>query len=77
MSRSRKKHAIVKDKTGRWYNRIIRRHQNQEIRGIKTLADLMDYRISHPYEIVNQWDICDWIFRFDNDEEWAERVKRK
>jgi hypothetical protein len=37
----------------------------------------MDYRISHPYEIVNQWDICDWIFRYDNDEEWAEKVKRK
>ncbi len=57
MSKSRKKVAIVKDKTGRWYNKIIRRRQNQEVRRILTLADIMDYNISHPNEIVNKYAI--------------------
>lgn len=77
MSKSRKKVAIVKDKTGRWYNKVIRRHQNQEIRKILTLADIMDYNISHPYEIVNQYDICDWIYNFEGDSNWETKIKRK
>lgn len=77
MSKSRKKVAIVKDKTGRWYNKVIRSHQNQEVRRILTLADIMDYNISHPYEIVNQYDICDWKFSFEGNPNWETKIKRK
>lgn len=77
MSKSRKKVAIVKDKTGRWYNKVIRRHQNQEVRRILTLADIMDYNISHPYEIVNQYDICDWKLIFEGNPNWETKIKRK
>lgn len=77
MSKSRKKVAIVKDKTGRWYNKVIRRRQNQEIRKILTLADIMDYNISHPYEIVNQYDICDWVYNFEGNPDWETKIKRK
>lgn len=77
MSKSRKKHAIVKDKTGRWYNKVIRHRQNQEVRRILTLADIMDYNISHPYEIVNQHDICDWKLIFEGNPNWETKIKRK
>ena len=77
MSKSRKKVAIVKDKTGRWYNKIIRRRQNQEVRRILTLADIMDYNISHPNEIVNKYDICDWKFIFEGNPDWETKIKRK
>ena len=62
MSRSRKKHAIVKDKTGRWYNKLIRRRNRIEVKQMLVLKDILEYNISKPYELVNQWDICDWKF---------------
>lgn len=77
MSKSRKKVAIVKDKTGRWYNKVIRRCQNQEIRKILTLVDIMDYNIPHPNEIVNKYDICDWKFIFEGNPDWEIKIKRK
>ena len=77
MSKSRKKVAIVKDKTGRWYNKVIRRRQNQEVRKILTLADIMDYNISHPYEIVNQYNICDWKFILEGNPDLKIKTKRK
>jgi hypothetical protein len=62
MSRSRKKHPILKDKTGHmWYNRIIRRRQRQQVKEILTLQDVMDYEISNPKTFVNDYDICDWV----------------
>lgn len=60
MSRSRKKHIIVKDKTGRWYNKLIRRRNRVEVKQIANLTDMLEYNISQPYELVNPWDICDW-----------------
>lgn len=60
MSRSRKKKAIVKDHTGRWYNKAIRHRQNQAVRDIQSLVDMLDYTIPHPNEIVNKYDISDW-----------------
>lgn len=79
MSRSKKKHAIVKDHPGRWYNKTIRRRQKQEIKQIKTLADIVSYNISHPYEIVNQYDICDWkiICKKHFDKDYITKIKRK
>lgn len=65
MSRSRKKYIIVKDKTGRWYNKLIRRRNRVEVKQIPNLNDMLEYNISQPYELVNQWDICDWRFVLD------------
>ena len=62
MSKSRKK-PIIKDKTGhKWYNRVIKRTIRQVVNQIKYLNDKEDYIIPHPYEKVNQYDICDWWF---------------
>lgn len=65
MSRSRRKRIVVKDKTGRWYNKCTRRHQNQQVRGILTLADKLAYEISQSKELVNDWDVCDWKINFE------------
>ena len=65
MSRSRKKHNVVKDKTGRWYNKLIRRRNRIEVKQIANLTDMLEYNISQPYELVNPWDICDWKFFID------------
>lgn len=79
MSRSRKKKAIVKDHTGRWYNKAIRHRQNQAVRDIRTLIDMLDYLIPHPNEIVNKYDISDWKFVCENyhDKEYENKIKRK
>lgn len=66
MSRSRKKHAIVKDKNGRYYNRITRRVIKQQVRDIKNLKDLLDYRISLAKEVVNSYDVCDYVINYEN-----------
>ena len=67
MSRSRRKYAIVKDKTGHtWYNRKIRRCQKQQVRDIKNLQDVLDYKISHPKELVNDYDVCDYIIDYEH-----------
>lgn len=66
MSRSRKKHAIVKDKNGRYYNRRTRRVIKQQVRDIKNLKDLLDYRISLAKEIVNSYDVCDYVINYEN-----------
>lgn len=55
MSRSRKKHNVVKDKTGRWYNKLIRRRNRIEVKQIANLTDMLEYNISQPYELVNPW----------------------
>lgn len=66
MGKSRKKHAIVKDKNGRYYNRTIRRVVKQQVRDIKNLQDLLDYRISLAKEIVNDYDVCDYIVNYEH-----------
>lgn len=56
MSRSRKKHGIVKDKGLRRaeYNRRLRRVNKQKIKEGK---DPLQMR-----ELINPWDVCDWVF---------------
>lgn len=66
MSRSRKKIAIVKDKNGRYYNRITRRVIKQQVRDIKNLKDLLDYKISLAKEIVNSYNVCDYVINYEN-----------
>lgn len=69
MSRSRKK-PIVKDKTGHtWYNRVIRRRQRQQVKGISSLTDVLEYTISQPKELVNDYDVCDYRFDY-TDKRW-------
>lgn len=64
MSRSRKK-PILKDKTNHtWYNRIIRRVQRMQIKQIQYLKDMLEYKISQPKELVNDWEVCDWKFDY-------------
>lgn len=78
MSRSRKKHIIVKDKTGRWYNKLIRRRNRVEVKQIANLTDMLEYNISQPYELVNPWDICDWRCVIDpNDDFYSPKDIRK
>ena len=61
MSRSKKK-PIWKDKSNHvWYNRIVRRMQ---VKQIAQLNDILEYKISQPNELVNDWDICDWKFDY-------------
>ena len=61
MSRSKKK-PIWKDKSNHvWYNRIVRRMQ---VKQIAQLNDILEYEISQPNELVNDWDICDWKFDY-------------
>ena len=64
MSKSRKKYPIVKDKTGRWYNKTIRRTIKRAVRDIKNLSDILSYYIPNNKEIVNQYDICDYKLDF-------------
>lgn len=59
MSRSRKKNPWVKDKTGRWYNKLFRRVNKQRIKDFKE-PKLMQ-------ELVNDYDVCD--YKFYNPEE--------
>lgn len=77
MSRSRKKYAIVKNHTGRWYNKTIRRRQNQVVRQLKTLVDKLNYIIPHPNEIVNKYDISDWKIYCPKDKDYVNKIKRK
>lgn len=59
MSRSRKK-PIWKDKSNHvWYNRIVRRVQRMQVKQIASLNDILEYEISQPNELVNNWGICD------------------
>lgn len=77
MSRSRKKHAIVKDKNGRYYNRLTRRVIKQQVRDIKNLKDLLDYRISLAKEIVNDYDVCDYVIDYENLKGYWKRMMSK
>ena len=66
MSRS-KRLAIIKDKTGRWYNKTIRRVNKHEVREMSKLVDPDEQIISHPHEIINHWNICDYIIDWEHD----------
>lgn len=75
MSRSRKL-AIVKDKTGRWYNKIIRRVNKHEVRELAKLVDPDDHVISHPNEIINPWDISDYTVDWEHNNSVAKWFRK-
>lgn len=55
MSRSRKK-PVWKDKSNHvWYNRIVRRVQRMQVKQIASLNDILEYEISQPNELINDW----------------------
>lgn len=59
------KKPIWKDKSNHvWYNRIVRRVQRMQVKQIAQLNDILEYEISQPNELVNDWDICDWKFDY-------------
>lgn len=60
MSRSRKKNPIYKDKGITTYNKIYRRKVKQLM--IKAIED-SSFIFPLIDEVVNQWDVCDYIFR--------------
>lgn len=62
MSRSIRK-AIVKDKGDKDYNKRFRRVTKQEV---KQLPLNPDKQISDMKEIVNDWDIHDWIIDYEH-----------
>ncbi len=65
MSRSYKKHGIIKDGGGYWKvksNQIFRRRNKVQL---KTGQDFFQRN-----ELVNQWDICDYKFRWEAKGVW-------
>lgn len=78
MSRSRKK-PVWKDKSDHvWYNRIVRRVQRMQVKQIASLNDILEYEISQPNELINDWG--DWKFDYRNprwrDNHTPEELKR-
>lgn len=73
MSRSNKKYAIIKHKTNhKWYNRLFRRINKQRIKNNKEPRKMK--------EIINDWDVCDWIYNAEHDEDdecYKLKLKRK
>lgn len=69
MSRSKRK-PIYKDKG--WehdnYNKAIRRVQKQKIKDIINLRDVETYNIPLGREIVNDYNVCDFVIdlRYEN-----------
>ncbi len=61
MSRSRKKHLIVKDKGIKsHYWKSIRRNWKQHLH---TNWDDPDIQFESPKTMINDWDYCDWIYK--------------
>ena len=62
MSRSRKKFPIYKDKgfMKDCYNKVFRRRNKQLLKDDKELKQLR--------ELVNDYDICDWVWHDENNE---------
>ena len=66
MSRSFKKISIIKDHTGRWYNKIIRRTNKREVKDILNLKDRETYEITNPKTLINDYDVCDFVQILNN-----------
>lgn len=64
MSRSFKKHGVIKDIGLRTYNRIFRRVNKQRIN--------MGLDPKEMKEVVNQYDVCD--YRQHWDEKWWKKI---
>lgn len=67
MSRSKRK-PIYKDRGDNNYNKAIRRVQKQIIKDIINLRDIESYNIPLEREIVNDYNICDFVIdlRYEN-----------
>lgn len=77
MSRSYKKHPIVKDKGINDYNKRIRRITNNKITTyINKNIDVTDLTYPNQKELIQEYDICDWIWRARNKKEEI-KYKRK
>jgi hypothetical protein len=61
MSRSRKI-PWIKDRTSLEYNRIIRHKTNQLVK--RMLID-EDLELPSPRTIINDYNICDWVWYLD------------
>lgn len=87
MSRSKKKHAVAKDRgmTTHEYWSTIRHEWKQTLR---TNWEDEDIYFRNPKSIINDYNYCDWIYRADKemsstarrmnwytDEEWDEIYK--
>lgn len=60
--------------------RIVRRVQRMQVKQIASLNDILEYEISQPNELINDWDVCDWKFDYRNprwrDNHTPEELKR-
>lgn len=69
MSRSRKKASIIKDKGDDTYNRRFRRTNKTLINSGKEPKQMR--------EVVNSYDVCDYIFTFNSSDDYYKKAKRK
>lgn len=37
-----------------------------QVKQIASLNDILEYEISQPNELINDWDVCDWKFDYRN-----------
>lgn len=69
MSRSRKKTSIIKDKGDDTYNKRFRRTNKTLMRSGK--------EPKHMREVVNSYDVCDYINVFTPSDDYYKKAKRK
>lgn len=54
--------------------------QRMQVKQIASLNDILEYEISQPNELINDWDVCDWKFDYRNprwrDNHTPEELKR-
>lgn len=67
------------------YNKKVKipdfgRVQRMQVKQIASLNDILEYEISQPNELINDWDVCDWKFDYRNprwrDNHTPEELKR-
>ena len=76
MSKSYKK-AVYKDKGDSEYNKRIRRVVKNDVKKIKHLTDIDNYEIRNGKEIVNDYDVSDYKFDYENSSYWSENLDQK
>lgn len=74
MSRSYKKKSILKDNGGmkKHSHAKFRRKSKQKIQE-QDFDSLPNYQ----REVVNQYDVCDWKFIYEQEDDYYEKAKRK
>ncbi len=69
MSRSRKKTSIIKDKGDDTYNKRFRRTNKTLMRSGKEPKQMR--------EVVNSYDVCDYINAYTPSDDYYKKAKRK